>query len=110
MLLLGLSPPSALAQTQGGPDTVLDVLVCVPDATGTLSASQAPCPASPVASLQAVPGVVLSASDYQNLLAYDGPVDSSEGQSDALTCAGMVVATYLVSLGVGLVIRLIKRA
>lgn len=86
------------------------MLVCVPDTTGTLSVSQAPCPASPVASLQVVNGVVLSAADDQNLSAYDGPIDQSEGQNLALTCAGTVVASYLVSLGVGLCLRLIKRA
>lgn len=103
-----LSP--AKAQTVGGADMQLKVLVCVPDQTGTLSASQSPCPASPVSSLQAIDGVVLSWADYQNLLAYDGPIDQSEAANLALTCAGMVVALYLVSLGVGLVLRLIKQA
>jgi hypothetical protein len=94
----------------GTADTPVQVLVCVPDQSGTLQASQSPCPPSPISSLQVVSGVVLSPADYDNLLAYDGPVSQSEGQSLAMTCAGMVVALYLVSLGVGLVVRLIKQA
>ena len=86
------------------------VLVCVPDTSGTISASQPPCPASPVSSLQTVSGVVISATDYGNLLAYAGPIDQAEGQSLALTCAGTVIALYLSSLGIGLVLRLVKRA
>lgn len=95
----------------GQPDMPLGVLVCVPDTTGTLSASQAPCPASPIASLSVVPNaVVLSAQDYQNLLAYSGPISVPDGQNLALTCAGTVVALYLVALGVGVCVRLIKQA
>jgi hypothetical protein len=109
LLLAPLCAPLAEAQTVGTTDTVVGVLVCVPDATGTLSVSQAPCPASPVASLQVVSGVVLSQTDYSNLLTYDGPVDQTEGVNLALTCAGWVVALYLLSLGIGTVIRLIKR-
>jgi hypothetical protein len=111
LLLLCLAFPQRLrAQTVGTVDSPVQVLVCVADASGTLSASQAPCPASPVASLQFVSGVVLSASDYGNLLSYAGPVDQAEGQNLALTCAGTVIALYLVSLGIGLILRLIKTA
>lgn len=98
------------AQTQGAADQPVFVLVCVPDTTGKLAVSETPCPASPVSSLQAVSGVVLSSADYANLLAYAGPVDQAEGQNLALTCAGMVIALYLTSLGVGTVVRLVKRA
>ena len=86
------------------------VLVCVPDATGALTVSQSPCPASPVASLQFVSAVLLAPSDYNNLLAYDGPISQTEGQNLAMTCAGTVLALYLLSLGIGLIIRLIKQA
>jgi hypothetical protein len=110
LLALCLWHAPASAQTVGGTDQVVGVLVCVPDTTGTLAVSQAPCPSSPISSLQTVSGVVLAQSDYQNLLSYDGPIDQSEAYNLALTAAGMVLALYLTGLGIGLMLRLIRRA
>lgn len=110
LLLVLLCAPPARAQTVGTADMAVGVLVCVPDTTGTLAASESPCPAQPVASLQVVSGVVLSQSDYNNLLAYDGPIDQTEAANLAMTCAGTVIALYLLSLGIALVVRMIRTA
>jgi hypothetical protein len=92
----------------GQASVLSSVLVCVPNST--LSGSVAPCPASPIAAPAIVPGYVLAVSDYQNLLSYDGPIDTTEGNTLVLTCAGWVVASYVLCLCIGTVLRLIKRA
>jgi hypothetical protein len=105
LALLALLPLARSASAQSSPASVL---VCVPDAT--LSASVAPCPSSPVAAPAVVAGVVLSVTDYNSFSLWDGPADPVEGQTLAMTCAGTVVASYLVALGVGLVVRMIRNA
>ena len=82
--------------------------MCVPDTTGTLTASVAPCPSQPIAAPAVVSGFVISPSDYANLLGFDGPINYAEGTTLALTVAGFVVALYLLSLGVGHILRFIK--
>lgn len=89
-------------------DTPLSVVVCVPD--GSLSASVAPCPTSPVAAPQTVSAVLLSSADYGNLLSYAGPIDQAEGYNLAETCAGTVIALYLLCLCIGAIIRLVRDA
>ena len=100
---LGLSP--ARAQLT---DTPVSVVVCVPDST--LTASVSPCPSVPIALPQVVTAVLLSPTDYANLLAYDGPIDQSAGSNLVLTVAGFVLGAYVLSLGIGSVLNLIRKA
>jgi hypothetical protein len=83
------------------------VVVCVPD--DTLSASVAPCPASPVARPDVVQGVVLSLSEYNAIMSLNSPIDMDEGRNLVLTLAGWVFASYLTALGVGTVLATIRK-
>ncbi len=79
------------------------VIVCVPSSTVTVS--EAPCPSSPVSVVAIQSGYVLSATDYQDLLAYDGPYSSTEAYTDALSFAGFIVFGFLITFSIGLVLR-----